>query len=48
MNFILLLLIIFILSTCIFNYLIDKRKRNTYINAGKKWEGIVKELSKRK
>ncbi len=43
-----LIVIIFILIIFFFNYLIYRRKRDTYLKAGKKWDGIVKELSKRK
>ncbi len=42
------LLIIFIVCFLVFNYSINKRKRDKYIKAGKKWDGIVKELSRRK
>ena len=48
MNFIFLIVILLILTIYFANYLIYKRKRNTYLNAGKKWEGIIKELSRRK
>ena len=48
MNLIFLIVIIIILSLSIFNYLIYRRKRDYYLKAGKKWNGIVKELSKRK
>ena len=48
MNFIFIILIIFILSICFINYLIYRRKRDSYLKAGKKWDGIVKELSRRK
>ena len=46
MNFI-VIIIIFILSISLLNYLISRQKRNTYLKAGKKWDGIVEELSKR-
>ena len=42
------LVIIFILTILILNYLIYRQKKDTYLKAGKKWDGIVKELSKRK
>tara|TARA_Y100000589_G_scaffold111095_1_gene105586 strand:- start:457 stop:564 length:108 start_codon:yes stop_codon:yes gene_type:complete len=29
-------------------YLIYKRKKDKYLKAGEKWDGIVKELSRRK
>ena len=48
LNFIILLVVIFILTICLLNYLISKQKRDTYLNAGKKWDGIVKELRRRK
>jgi len=48
MKYIFILVIIFILPICFINYLIYRRKRDTYLKAGKKWDGIVKELSKRK
>ena len=48
MNFILLILIIVILTISSFNYLINKRQRASYLKAGKEWDGIVKELRKRK
>ncbi len=46
MNFI--FVIVFVFTICSINYLIYRRKRNTYLKAGKKWDGIVKELSRRK
>jgi len=46
LNFV--IVIIFILTMCIFIYLIYRRKREYYLKAGKKWDGIVKELSRRK
>ncbi len=48
MKFVIAIVIIFILTICFFNYLIYIQKRDAYLNAGKKWDGIVKELSKRK
>jgi len=27
---------------------VDRSKRKTYLKAGEKWEGIIKELSRRK
>ncbi len=47
---ILIFAIVFIITIIIFifNYLIYRRKRDTYLKAGKKWDGIVKELSRRK
>ena len=48
MNFIIVILILLILTISLLNHLIYRRKRDTYIQAGKKWDGIVKELSKRK
>ena len=48
MKSVLFLIIIFILTICIFNYLIDIEKKNSFRKAGKKWDNIVKELSNRK
>ena len=48
MNFILLIVIIFTIIICFFNYLIYRRRRDNYLEAGKKWDGIVNELRKRK
>jgi len=48
MNFIIKILILFILTICFFNYLIYMQKRDKYYKAGKRWDAIVKELSKRK
>ena len=42
-----LVILIFILTIIIFNYLIHRRKKETYMNAAKKWDKIVKELSNR-
>ncbi len=44
---------IFILITLtfliyIYNYLSYIKKKSSYLKAGKKWDGIVEELSKRK
>ena len=44
----LIFIVLLILSVFLFNYLIYRRKKNTYIKAGKKWDSIVNELSKRK
>ncbi len=48
MNTLIILVIVFILVICIINYLIYRRKKDTYLKASKKWDGIVKELSRRK
>ena len=48
MKFILSLVVIFILTIYFVNYLIYRIKRNTYLKASKKWDGIVEELSRRK
>ena len=48
MKLIFLIVIIFVLTMSLFNYLTYKRKKDNYLEAGKKWDGIVKELSKRK
>ena len=42
------IVIIFILTMCIFIYSINRQKRNSYLNAGKKWDRIVNELRRRK
>ncbi len=42
------LTIIFIITIIIYNYLIYKQKKDSYIKAGKKWDSIVNELRKRK
>ena len=41
-------LILFIVIILTFRYLIYKHNKGKYIKAGKKWDGIVKELSRRK
>ena len=44
-----LLLLIFIILLIYLSKLIsNKKKKDTYIKAGKKWEEIIEELSKRK
>ena len=48
MNLIFVILIIFILTICFFNYLIYRQKKDSYHKAGKKWDAIVEELNKRK
>ena len=48
MKFILVIVIILILIISIFNYLIYKQRKDSYLKAGKKWDEIVKELSSRK
>ena len=47
-NFIFVIVFVLILIIFIFNYLKYRRKRNSYLNAGKKWDGIVNELRRRK
>ena len=39
---------ILILSLSFLNYLIYRRKKDSYLKAGKKWDKIVDELSRRK
>ena len=39
--------IILLLTISIYNYEFYRRKRDSYLKAGKKWDRIVKELSKR-
>ena len=48
MNFILVIVIMLILIIIIFNYLIYKQRKDSYLKAGKKWDRIVKELRTRK
>tara|TARA_Y100001968_G_scaffold209343_1_gene192424 strand:+ start:23 stop:169 length:147 start_codon:yes stop_codon:yes gene_type:complete len=48
MKLILLSLIALIVFIYIFNYLIKHKKRTEYMKAGRKWDGIVEELSRRK
>jgi len=48
MNIFVVILILFIIVISFFNCLIYRRKRDNYFKAGKKWDEIVKELSKRK
>ena len=48
MNKILITIIALILLFIISNLIIQKAKKATYLKAGKKWEGIIKELSERK
>ena len=48
MNLIFLIVILFLLTITFFNYLINRKKRDTYLKASKKWDGIVKELSRKK
>ena len=48
MYLIIIIVIISISTIYLINYLITKRVRDTYLKAGKKWDGIVNELSRRK
>ena len=48
MKFILVIVIILILTISLFNYWINKRRKDSYLKAGKKWDRIVKELRNRK
>tara|TARA_B100000945_G_C20374104_1_gene593668 strand:+ start:1111 stop:1257 length:147 start_codon:yes stop_codon:yes gene_type:complete len=48
MNLILILIILFLLIIYLSKVLIKRSKKATYLKAGKKWEGIVKELRRRK
>ena len=41
-------IIILILIIYIYNFLVNRLMRAEYKSASKKWEGIVKELSRRK
>ena len=47
MNLIFLILIIILTISCIY-FTKSTRKKNTYLRAGKKWDGIVKELRNRR
>ena len=42
------ILILIIITIFFINYLRFRRKRANYLKAGKKWDNIVKELSRRK
>ncbi len=48
MKFIFVVPILFILTISIFYYISYRREKATYHKAGKKWDSIVKELSRRK
>tara|TARA_B100001250_G_C19628614_1_gene712725 strand:- start:624 stop:770 length:147 start_codon:yes stop_codon:yes gene_type:complete len=48
MNKQLIIIMILILIVYISRLIINCRKRATYLKAGQKWDGIVKELSRRK
>ena len=48
MNFFIAIPIIFVSVFVIFNYIIYIQNRSKYLNAGKKWDEIVRELSRRK
>jgi len=48
MNFIFVIVTLLIIAIFFFNYLTYRHKKDTYLKAGKKWEEIVNELSKRK
>ena len=48
MKFIIVIVIMLILIITIFNYLIYKRRKDSYLKAGKKWDRIVNELRTRK
>ena len=48
MHLIFISLISVVLVIYITNLLVVQKKRSDYIKAGKKWDGIVKELRKRK
>ena len=47
-NFIFAIVFVLILIIFIFKYLNYRRNRNSYLNACKKWDGIVNELRRRK
>ncbi len=48
MKFIIVIVIILILTISLSNYWINKRRKDSYLKAGKKWDRIVKELRNRK
>ncbi len=48
MYLIFVILVILLLTIIISNYLINRQRRENYIKAGKKWDGIVRELRRRK
>ena len=48
MDKIFIIILGFILIIYVFNLTVKRIKKVTYKKAGKKWEGIVNELSKRK
>ena len=48
MKFTIVVVIFFIIIIFFLNYLINIGKKETYLKAGKKWDGIVEELRKRK
>ncbi len=45
---ILLILIISILAILMYKNIVERLKTRSYVKAGKKWDNIVKELSRRK
>ena len=48
MKIIALIIILFILFIYLYKFLVNRSKRASYFKAGKKWEGIVEELRRRK
>ena len=48
MNTLILILVISVVIFFSLNYLIYRSNKKKYLKAGKKWDGIVKELSRRK
>jgi len=48
MKIILTILILLMLIICFLNYLIYRKKKDSYLKASKKWDAIVKELRGRK
>ncbi len=48
MRFIIFTVAIGLLIIYVINAFSNRRKKNIYINAGKKWDNIVEELRKRK
>ncbi len=48
MTFFIVVIFIVIFLFAFIYYLVNKRRKDVYNKAGKKWDGIVKELSRRK
>ena len=48
MYIIFVIIVLFILIFNLYKFLVYRHKKSAYKKAGKKWDGIVKELSERK